>query len=110
MSPQADGSVALGGNTTIYPSMETYQYRDGLAPAQLQWDPANTGGHWGPATSLERHDWVGAATIPAVRPNMPGWLWELENANPFEGDPFVSHTTRLTNPFRGGIPTVMAGR
>ena len=41
---------------------------------------------------------------------MPGWLWELENANPFGGDPFLSHTTQLTNPFQGGIPNVAVGR
>jgi hypothetical protein len=110
LSPQADGSVALGGNTTIYPSVETYQYRDGAAPTQLQWDAANSGGPWGPATSLERHHWVGDATIPPVRPDMPGWKWELENADPFEGDPFLSHTTQLTNPFQGGIPSVAVGR
>ena len=40
LSPQPDGSVALGGNTTIYPSMETYQYRNDSVPVQLQWDPA----------------------------------------------------------------------
>ena|GEM_PF-2598770 len=110
LSPQTDGSVALGGNATIYPSMEPYQYRDGAAPAQLQLDPANSGGHWGPGTSLTRHHWIGDATMPAVRPNMPGWQWELENLNPFEGDPFVSHTTQLTDPFQGGIPTVAVGR
>lgn len=110
LSPQPDGAVAIGGNTTIYPSMETYQYRDGSPPSQLQWDAANSGSALGPATSLTRHHWVGDAIIPPVRPNMPGWLWELENANPFEGDPFLSHTTQLTNPFQGGIPTVVVGR
>jgi hypothetical protein len=110
LSPQADGTVALGGNTTIYPSMETYQYRDGLPSAQLQWNSANSGSEWGPGTSLERHHWVGDATIPPVRPNMPGWLWELENVNPFESDPFTSRTTKLTNPFQGNIPTVAVGR
>ncbi|MEO8816293.1 MAG: hypothetical protein ABI307_13115 [Mycobacterium sp.] len=110
LSPQADGTLALGGNTTIYPSMETYQYRDGVPPAQLQWDPANSGGDLGPATSLSRHHWVGDATIPAVRPDMPGWKWELENAIPFTHDPFTEHTTQLTNPFQGAIPTVGTGR
>lgn len=110
LSPQADGTVALGGNTTIYPSMETYQYRDGAAPSQLQWTPANSGSDLGPGTSLSRHHWIGDATIPPVRPNMPGWLWELENANPFGSDPFLSHTTQLTNPFQGGIPNVAVGR
>lgn len=102
--------MTLGGNTTIYPSMETYRYHDGLPPTQIQWNPANSGSPYGPVTSLERHHWVGDATIPPVRPNMPGWQWELENLNPFEGDPFVSHTTRLTDPFTGGIPTVTVGR
>jgi hypothetical protein len=110
LSPHPDGTVSLGGNTTIYPSMETYQYREGLPPAQLQWTPANSGSKYGPGTSLERHHWVGDATIPAVRPDMPGWKWELENANPFQGDPFLSHTTTLTDPFTGGIPTVEMGR
>jgi hypothetical protein len=110
LSPHPDGSVALGGSTTIYPSMETYQYRDGAAPSQLQWTPANSGSALGPATSLERHHWIGDATIPPVRPDMPGWQWELENANPFGGDPFLSHTTQLTDPFSGGIPTVATGR
>jgi hypothetical protein len=41
---------------------------------------------------------------------MPGWLWELENANPFQGDPFLSHTTQLTSPFHGVIPSVVMGR
>lgn len=115
LSPQADGTVALGGNATVYPSMESYQYREGLPAAQLQWNPASTGGEWGPATSLMRHHWVGDATIPPVRPDMPGWKWELENAMPYNAlpffdDPFVSHTTQLINPFQGGIPTVGTGR
>jgi hypothetical protein len=110
LSPQADGSVNLGGSTTIYPSMETYQYRNDSAPVQLQWDPANSGSALGPGTSLMRHHWVGDATLPAVRPDMPGWLWELENANPFGGDPFLSHTTQLSDPFKGSIPTVAVGR
>jgi hypothetical protein len=62
LSPQTDGSVAMGGNTTIYPSMETYQYRNGLPPAQLQWDAANSGSEYGPGASLTRHHWVGDAT------------------------------------------------
>ncbi|MCV7333281.1 WXG100 family type VII secretion target [Mycobacterium cookii] len=110
LSPQPGGAVSLGGSTTIYPSMETYQYRDGQPPAQLQWNPANSGSEWGPSTSLARHHWVGDATIPTVRPDMPGWQWELENLNPFEGDPFLSHTTQLADPFSGGIPAVAAGR
>jgi hypothetical protein len=110
LSPQTDGSVAMGGNTTIYPSMETYQYRNGLPPAQLQWDAANSGGEYGPGASLTRHHWVGDVTVAPVRPDMPGWLWELENASPFEGDPFLSHTTRLTDPFQGSIPTIGIGR
>ncbi|MGV0699496.1 hypothetical protein [Mycolicibacter sinensis] len=113
--PHADGSVALGGSTTIYPSMETYQFRDGAAPVQLQWTPANSGSPWGPGTSLERHHWIGDTSIPAVRPDMPSWKWELENALPhnalpFFDDPFVSHTTQLTDPFRGNVPTVGTGR
>ena len=111
LSPQADGSVSLGGNTTIYPSMETYQYRDGGTPVQLQWDPANSGGPLGPGTSLMRHHWVGDSAIAPVRPDMPGWEWELENAMPFMPDPFTSHTTQLTDPFDGGgIPAVEVGR
>ncbi|MHA3020454.1 hypothetical protein ACXPWS_09280 [Mycobacterium sp. BMJ-28] len=110
LSPQDDGVVALGGNTTIYPSMETYQYRAGVPPETLQWTPANSGSEYGPGTSLTRHHWVGDATIPAVRPDMPGWKWELENANPFGDDPFLSHTTQLTDPFQGSIPTVGTGR
>lgn len=74
LSPQSDGALALGGNTTIYPSMETYQYRSGLAPVQLQWNPANSGSDLGPGTSLMRHHWIGDLTIPAVRPDMPSWL------------------------------------
>lgn len=110
LSPHDDGTVGLGGSTTIYPSMESYQYRDGHAPVQLQWDAANSGSAVGPGTSLERHHWVGDATIPPVRPDMPSWKWELENASPFQGDPFLSHTTQLTDPFRGGIPSVGTGR
>lgn len=110
MEPHADGSVGIGGNTTIYPSMETYQYRDGQPPTQLQWTPANSGSEYGPGTSLMRHHWIGDATIPAVRPDMPGWLWELENANPFGGDPFPSHTTQLTDPAQGAVPTIGIGR
>lgn len=81
----------------------------------LHWDAANSGGPWGPATSLERHHWVGDATIPPVRPNMPGWQWEIwqweiENLNPFGSDPFLSHTTQLTDPFKGNVPTVAVRR
>ena len=36
--------------------------------------------------------------------------WELGNLNPFEGDPFVSHTTKLADPFTGGIPAVATAR
>lgn len=110
LDPHADGTIGLGGSTTIYPSMETYQYRDGAAPAQLQWTPANSGGSVGPATSLERHHWIGDTSIPAVRPDMPSWKWELENAIPFIHDPFLEHATQLTDPFNGSVPTVGLGR
>ncbi|MBB3606861.1 hypothetical protein FHT40_006554 [Mycolicibacterium sp. BK556] len=110
LAPQADGAVSIGGNTTIYPSMETYQYRDGGSPTQLQWSPANSGSEWGPGTSLMRHHWVGDSNISAVRPDMPRWLWEAENAIPFADDPFVSHTTQLTDPANGPLPTVGTGR
>lgn len=110
LDPHADGTVGIGGNTTIYPSMETYQYRAGMPVAQLQWDPANSGSEYGPGTSLSRHHWVGDATIAPVRPDIPSWKWELENANPFGGDPFIDHTTRLTNPSEGAIPTIGTGR
>lgn len=110
LDPHADGTIGLGGSTTIYPSMETYQYRDGAAPAQLQWTPANSGGSAGPATSLERHHWIGDTSIPAVRPDMPSWKWELENAIPFIHDPFLEHATQLTDPFNGSVPTVGLGR
>ncbi|WP_235653797.1 putative alpha/beta hydrolase [Mycolicibacter icosiumassiliensis] len=108
-SPQPNGAIRLGGTSTIYPSMETYQYRDGLAPQQLQWNPANSGSQWGPATSLPRHHWVGDATIPYVRPDMPDWKWELENALPFVQDPFITHTQQLIDP-ADYIPTVSVGR
>lgn len=108
-SPNDDGTVGMVGNTTVYPSMETYQYREGMPAAQLQWDSANSGSQWGPATSLTRHHWVGDTSISALRPDMPGWKWELENAIPFN-DPFTDHATHLTNPFDGDLPTVTAGR
>jgi hypothetical protein len=41
---------------------------------------------------------------------MPAWQWELENINPFEGDPFVANTIQLADPFSGGIPAVTTGR
>lgn len=110
LEPHADGRVGIGGNTTIYPSMETYQYREGAPTAQLQWNPANSGSEWGPSTSLARHHWVGDASIPAVRPDMPGWRWQLENANPFGDDPFLSHSTRLVNPSEGPLRTIGTGR
>lgn len=110
LDPHADGTVGIGGNTTIYPSMETYQYREGLPAAQIQWNPANSGSEYGPGTSLSRHHWVGDATIDPVRPDMPSWKWELENANPFGGDPFIDHTTRLTDPGNGALPTIGTGR
>lgn len=108
--PHADGTIALGGSTTIYPSMETYQYRDGAAPAQLQWTPANSGSPWGPSMGLERHHWIGDTSISAVRPDMPSWKWELENAIPFKHDPFLEHTTQLTDPFKSNVPTAEMGR
>ncbi|CAN5241109.1 hypothetical protein BH11ACT7_BH11ACT7_04510 [soil metagenome] len=57
-----------------------------------------------------RHHCVCDATIPPVRPDMPGWLWEVKNANPFGGDPFLSHTTLPTDPADGALPTVATGR
>ncbi|MEO6795324.1 MAG: hypothetical protein ABI253_12955 [Mycobacterium sp.] len=108
--PHADCTVGLGGSTTIYPSMETYQYRDGAAPTQLQWTPANSGSAYGPGTSLSRHHWVGDTGIAPVRPDMPSWKWELENAVPFVHDPFLEHTTQLTDPFKGSIQIVGIGR
>jgi hypothetical protein len=108
-SPQADGSINLGGSSTIYPSMETYQYRDGQAPKLLQWNPANSGSQWGPGTSLPRHHWVGDAMIPYVRPDMPGWKWELENVLPFMHDPFIAHTQPLSDP-TDHVPAVSVGR
>ncbi|MUL84312.1 MULTISPECIES: WXG100 family type VII secretion target [unclassified Mycolicibacterium] len=110
LDPQDNGSVALGGNVTIYPSMETYQYQPGVPPETLQWTPANSGSEWGPASSLMRSHWVGDATIPAVKPDIPEWRWQFENAVPFAPDPFVSHTTKLDNPFDGSIPHVSKGR
>ncbi len=110
LDPQDNGSVALGGTTTVYPSMETYQYRSGIPPETLQWTPASSGSEWGPGTSLVRSHWVGDATIPPVRPDMPGWRWELENAIPFGPDPFISHSAKLDDPFSGPIPEVSKGR
>jgi hypothetical protein len=110
LDPQDNGTVNLGGNTTIYPSMETYQYREGIPPQVLQWTPANSGSEWGPGTSLMRSHWIGDATIPPVRPDIPDWRWQLENAIPFAPDPFTQHTTKLDDPFRDGIPTVGTGR
>lgn len=108
--PSEDGATNLGGNTTIYPSMETYQYRDYAEPVQLQWDPANSGSELGPATSLSRHHWIGDATIPFVEPNIPSWKWELENLTPWGGDPFVAHATELQDPTGGPLPTVARGK
>lgn len=105
-----DGTVGLGGNTTIYPSMETYQYRPGIPPETLQWTPANSGSEFGPSTSLMRSHWIGDATIPAVKPDIPEWRWQFENAIPFAPDPFVTHTTKLDDPFDGSIPKVSEGR
>jgi hypothetical protein len=59
---------------------------------------------------LERHHWIGDTTISAVRPDMPSWKWELENAIPFTHDPFLEHTTQLTEPFKSDVPTVEMGR
>lgn len=73
-------------------------------------EPRELGHEWGPGTSLTRHHWVGDATIPAVRPDMPSWKWELENANPFGGDPFTEHTTQLADPAKGALPTIGTGR
>lgn len=110
LDPQDNGSVALGGNVTIYPSMETYQYRPGIPPETLQWTPANSGSEWGPGSSLMRSHWIGDATIPAVKPDIPEWRWQLENAIPFAPDPFVTHTTQLDDPENGAIPHVSKGR
>ncbi|GAT09884.1 hypothetical protein H7I77_13025 [Mycolicibacterium novocastrense] len=109
-APAENGAVSLGGNTTIYPSMETYQYRDYAEPVELQWDPANSGSELGPATSLSRHHWVGDATIPFVEPDIPSWKWELENLTPWGGDPFSAHATELQDPTAGRLPTVAKGR
>jgi hypothetical protein len=120
LSPQADGTVTIGGNTTIYPSMHLPEHGDisvprrapahAIAMGRRQFRRRRLGCAWGPGTSLPRHHWIGDTSIPPVRPNMPGWQWEFENLNPFEGDPFVSHTTQLNDPFSGGIPTVAVGR
>lgn len=110
LDTHTDGTVAIGGNTTIYPSMETYQYREGVPPEVLQWTPANSGSDAGPATSLSRSHWIGDATIPAVKPDIPEWRWQFENAIPFAPDPFVIHTTKLDSTADGVIPTVSEGR
>lgn len=110
LDPLDNGTVNLGGNTTIYPSMETYQYREGIPPEVLQWTPANSGSDLGPATSLIREHWIGDATLPPVQPNIPDWRWQLENAIPFAPDPFTQHTTKLTDPSEGLIPKVSEGR
>lgn len=110
LEPGDGNSVRLGGNTTIYPSMETYQYRAGSAPVQLQWDQANSGSEWGPGTSLARHHWIGDTSIPDLRPDMPGWKWQLENLIPFTGDTFVNHSTELTAPSAGQLPTIAHGK
>ena len=90
--------------------METYQYRDGASSVPLQWNPANSGSELGPATSLSRHHWVGDSSIPFVRPDMPGWKWELENLTPWGGDPFNAHATDLVASSAGSLPTVARGK
>jgi hypothetical protein len=90
--------------------METYQYREGIPPEVLQWTPANSGSDAGPATSLSRSHWIGDATIPAVKPDIPEWRWQLENAIPFAPDPFVTHATKLDSTADGLIPKVSEGR
>ncbi|HEU4363543.1 MAG TPA: hypothetical protein VFR27_18840 [Mycobacterium sp.] len=107
-APGAGGGVALGGDTTIYPSMETYQYRAGGQPVQLQWNPANSGSEVGPATSLMRHHWVGDTSIPVVKPEMSQPDWELANLR--GENPFNEHATHLTAPASGPLPTVTRGR
>lgn len=107
-APDAGGGIALGGNTTIYPSMETYQYRGGGQPAQLQWNPANSASEIGPATSLMRHHWVGDASIPAVKPQMSDQDWELANLR--GQNPFNDRATHLSAPASGPLPNVERGR
>lgn len=107
-APGPGDAIGLGGNTTIYPSMETYQYRSGGQPVQLQWNPANSGSEIAPATSLLRHHWVGDASIPLVKPQMSEQAWEL--ANQCDEDPFNDRATRLTAPASGPLPTVVRGR
>lgn len=108
LSPHADGTVGVGGDTTVYPSMETYQYRDGHPTAQLQWTPAVSGSEWGPGFNLGKHHPVGDPSIPPVMP-ITKWQWELESVNPFEGDPFTENTTQLSDPSKGAIPTMRTG-
>lgn len=110
LEPDGASGVKMGGYSTIYPSMETYQYHSGAAPVQLQWDPANSGSKWGPATSLERHHWIGDSSVQALRPDMPTWKWELENLNPFGGDPMVANSTQLTAPSAGPLPSIAHGK
>lgn len=110
LEPDGASSVKMGGYSTIYPSMETYQYRAGAAPVQLQWDPANSGSALGPATSLERHHWIGDSSVHALRPDMSAWKWELENLNPFSGDTMVANSTPLTAPSAGTLPSIAHGK
>lgn len=109
-APGADGAMTLGGDTTIYPSMETYQYRPGGQPVQLQWNPANSGSEVGPATSLFRHHWVGDTSIPIVKPDIPPWQWEPWQWEMDAGEVFDAYATDLTSPASGPLPTVARGR
>lgn len=51
----------------------------------------------------------GGAPIPYVRPDMPGWKWELENLLPFMHGPFIAHTQLLSDP-PDHVPAVSVGR
>lgn len=108
-APAAGGTIAMGGDTTIYPSMETYQYRTGGQPVQLQWNPANSGSELGPATSLMRYHPVGDSPMPIVKPDIPPAQWEMETSR-LGGSAFSRYATALAAPTSGPLPTVARGR
>lgn len=99
--------------TTLRAAAAACDDADGAARAagthNAPMEPCQLGSQWGPGTILPRHDWVGDATIPYVRPDMPGWKWELENVLPFMHDPFIAHTQLLSDP-TDHVAAVSVGR
>jgi hypothetical protein len=110
LEPHADGTVSLAATP---PSTRAWRLTSTGTAARLR---SCNGTRRTPAVRLVLLPVLSAITgsgTPRSRrcaPTCQAGCGSWRTPTRFQGDPFLSHTTQLTNPFQGGIPTVVVGR